>query len=128
MNFNPRSREGSDGCRYEIRLHPTDFNPRSREGSDDSTQAKVSQEVSNFNPRSREGSDGTKASNTPAPDISIHAPAKGATTFPESLDDFPHISIHAPAKGATVMAYKGFCSSTMISIHAPAKGATVAGI
>ena len=33
-----------------------------------------------FNPRSREGSDqGTKASSTPASDISIHAPAKGAT-------------------------------------------------
>ena len=33
-NFNPRSREGSDGPRSSIR-HPWQyFNPRSREGSD----------------------------------------------------------------------------------------------
>ena len=55
--------------------------------------------------------------------ISIHAPAKGATTsanLPEPLDT---ISIHAPAKGATAID-EGFADELMISIHAPAKGAT----
>ena len=77
-DFNPRSREGSDvkepfeyGCivqfqstlpRRERLNHPpsfilcTDFNPRSREGSDDKLYASAGQ----F-------------------EISIHAPAKGAT-------------------------------------------------
>ena len=55
--------------------------------------------------------------------ISIHAPAKGATT--EICPKLPcsDISIHAPAKGATDPAMP--CRSTFhISIHAPAKGAT----
>ena len=33
-NFNPRSREGSDGGTGEWSKDKTDFNPRSREGSD----------------------------------------------------------------------------------------------
>ena len=78
--------------------------------------------------------------------ISIHAPAKGATCMTvtrwelqshfnprsrEGSDILPDkykwildISIHAPAKGATKklrVSHRGFC----ISIHAPAKGATV---
>ena len=78
-------------------------------------------------------------------DISIHAPAKGATLFltrltlgsrfqstlPRrerritdlSLPSYIIISIHAPAKGATNLI---FCHLHLlfISIHAPAKGAT----
>ena len=57
INFNPRSREGSDlhPDYTDLPLYP-DFNPRSREGSDD---GKISSVTSNryFNPRSREGSD-----------------------------------------------------------------------
>ena len=55
-----------------------------------------------FNPRSREGSDaddGYMYNNTWF--ISIHAPAKGATTATYFKIDFNNISIHAPAKGAT---------------------------
>ena len=80
-------------------------------------------------------------------DISIHAPAKGATTtnqvhmtieykFQSTLPrrerrisifngcGADQISIHAPAKGATqsLTAYQVLQD---ISIHAPAKGATV---
>ena len=80
-----------------------------------------------------------------SPQISIHAPAKGATqawtsiqpalqfqsTLPrrERLPKIPldtkyqGISIHAPAKGATVFPVSCKCCSG-ISIHAPAKGAT----
>ena len=55
--------------------------------------------------------------------ISIHAPAKGAT-IPQLRGHFGGvISIHAPAKGATVQAgRRRHCED--ISIHAPAKGAT----
>ena len=36
----------------------------------------------NFNPRSREGSDGGNTDTTATANISIHAPAKGATAAP----------------------------------------------
>ena len=101
----------------------------------------------NFNPRSREGSDyflpfyfGEQSifqSTLPRrerhhkgysfkyiTDISIHAPAKGATTTVHGCMVTTKISIHAPAKGATldfIYRYSLLCN---ISIHAPAKGAT----
>ena len=99
----------------------------------------------NFNPRSREGSDNKSSFSFSGTEISIHAPAKGATkqaeqvrlqekfqsTLPRRERRFQavhvvvsfHISIHAPAKGATQIA----CTKmhiVRISIHAPAKGAT----
>ena len=99
----------------------------------------------NFNPRSREGSDLVHRIPDLYGNISIHAPAKGATqawtsiqpalqfqsTLPrrERLPKIPldtkyqGISIHAPAKGATVFPVSCKCCSG-ISIHAPAKGAT----
>ena len=55
--------------------------------------------------------------------ISIHAPAKGATSLSSSFSSSLSISIHAPAKGATSPLFKRFITIT-ISIHAPAKGAT----
>ena len=55
--------------------------------------------------------------------ISIHAPAKGATVNLSSRQVFSVISIHAPAKGATV-SYLESDTYHNISIHAPAKGAT----
>ena len=56
--------------------------------------------------------------------ISIHAPARGATSI--FLYNFAqcHISIHAPARGATqALEASGQCLE--ISIHAPARGATL---
>ena len=99
-----------------------------------------------FNPRSREGSDRSEVKILTCQKISIHAPAKGATSMDDRLIRIETISIHAPAKGATnclhdtlyhycifqstlprrerrrVSADKGVF--TDISIHAPAKGAT----
>ena len=100
MNFNPRSREGSDpwlrrgcGCRWY------------------------------FNPRSREGSDLRASGNGRRLQISIHAPVKGATAFDCLNDEDKDISIHAPVKGATWFA-RSSNSGSRISIHAPVKGAT----
>ena len=81
-------------------------------------------------------------------DISIHAPAKGATAKAEYLTRTFDISIHAPAKGATISRLpasfflihfnprsregsdrdlpKDMRLLSHISIHAPAKGATLA--
>ena len=55
--------------------------------------------------------------------ISIHAPAKGATSRSINRLRVPKISIHAPAKGATGLIQKNL-NELGISIHAPAKGAT----
>ena len=55
----------------------------------------------NFNPRSREGSDYEHPFDGYKGQISIHAPAKGATTYFDLMSGLFAISIHAPAKGAT---------------------------
>ena len=104
LNFNPRSREGSDLANLnrllmsskfqstlpwrERRCYSSassvsliDFNPRSREGSDTFKLSYCSL-VTNFNPRSREGSDKLKRKlKREMHLISIHAPVKGATTI-----------------------------------------------
>ena len=101
-HFNPRSREGSDldikglTIDFGISIHApakgathfarndddfnADFNPRSREGSDMLSVIKTYVSLY-FNPRSREGSDQTLKCNPFLLPISIHAPAKGATSL-----------------------------------------------
>ena len=59
MDFNPRSREGSDEPGERFTCTKEDFNPRSREGSDN-IRGFFFLFVINFNPRSREGSDASK--------------------------------------------------------------------
>ena len=79
VHFNPRSREGSDFLKKTKRVLATYFNPRSREGSD-FLPALLCDPFCNFNPRSREGSDGLRTSGRLLlREISIHAPARGAT-------------------------------------------------
>ena len=102
-----------------------DFNPRSRKGSDVGCQY-ASGPFSYFNPRSRKGSD--FLADSPPVDlflfqstlpqgerrlyfcrhgqyfrISIHAPARGATSLVCFDSLFQEISIHAPARGATAI-------------------------
>ena len=77
----------------------------------------------NFNPRSREGSDVLNNRIFIDNEISIHAPAKGATRQPHGELHEKAISIHAPAKGATAMTVST-TDTESFSIHAPAKGAT----
>ncbi len=80
-----------------------------------------------FNPRSRKGSDNGQWGWVYKSEISIHAPARGATimvAFGASAVFI--ISIHAPARGATECSIVGNYM-TFISIHAPARGATEAG-
>ena len=55
------------------------FNPRFREGSDFVCRGK-SGGLGDFNPRSREGGDSSALCQLSSLYISIHAPAKGATT------------------------------------------------
>ena len=85
---------------YIIYIH---FNPRSREGSDSVSPIRRRATFDNFNPRSREGSDLPLLERIKAmKNISIHAPARGATDSPKLSDREYDISIHAPARGATL--------------------------
>ena len=76
------------------------FNPRSREGSDFAATSDR-RGIGHFNPRSREGSDQGDRRGARQEQISIHAPAKGATIGLTYKYIAVTISIHAPAKGAT---------------------------
>ena len=122
-DFNPRSREGSDVEAIDCRPIRADFNPRSREGSDVEVErmwykvvkfqstlprrerhrpaSKMLSPRFYFNPRSLEGSDIVHLVMLCAGNISIHAPAKGATFAELQRELEKAISIHAPAKGAT---------------------------
>lgn len=76
--------------------------PRRERHSD----AKITIFQCNFNPRSREGSDASGNQKDRFLSISIHAPAKGATSESNDKRSTGTISIHAPAKGATAIFHK----------------------
>ena len=145
-NFNPRTREGCDYREENLRDVMANFNPRTREGCD-RRMGRGRRAGLYFNPRTREGCDlGMEAQTLLVLDISIHAPARGATLFLDNVFGFFAISIHAPARGATKRRLREFnahrhfnprtregCDryarvgqevQVKISIHAPARGAT----
>ncbi len=95
-----------------------------------------------FNPRPRARGDRAKRS-VMSRDVSIHAPARGATPTPRYLPTskcfnprprargdkgsrraktIVKVSIHAPARGATRLVRR--VEKEIVSIHAPARGAT----
>ena len=100
-DFNPRSREGSDGGRWMKRDIRFQFQSTLPRGERQEQDRKYLDRII----------------------ISIHAPARGATTIRFFFIELPPISIHAPARGAT-RSKKGCYRHTAISIHAPARGAT----
>ena len=76
-----------------------------------------------FNPRTREGCDNARYAKLMSIEISIHAPARGATLPFMANNRVLVISIHAPARGATSL-WIDLHDLAHISIHAPARGAT----
>ena len=93
----------------------------------------------------REGRQGSRQLDSPAIIISIHAPPRGATRRPRSIQSSRGISIHAPPRGATASTLPNSVASYFnsrpsargdkvcillihiifcISIHAPPRGAT----
>ena len=119
--FNPRPRTGGDRQRRVLRERrgfqstpPHGGRPKCREGE---------QQWSGFNPRPRTGGDMgigrtdeiLKFQSTPPHggrhghwangrdfEVSIHAPARGATMDTIFRREGPSVSIHAPARGATM--------------------------
>ncbi len=101
-----------------------DINPRPRAGGDPTASARPTRSRS-FNPRPRAGGDMAGEVCYLPNDVSIHAPARGATEITNRGLVKTLVSIHAPARGATE---GGNCESQLhqVSIHAPARGATSA--
>ena len=116
-------------------------------GSDQAISKRLPRRWS-FNPRSRVGSDQTGEAWQQVSQVSIHAPAWGATELIHAFignDKFQstlprgerressstnsrvsNVSIHAPAWGATASTAAD-APATIVSIHAPAWGATNLG-
>ena len=100
------------------------FNPRARAGRDGQTRKRNLPSGRFQSTRPRGARPATLKANWQRKEVSIHAPARGATGYWVHLGEgFANVSIHAPARGATWKEGAGhyFC---MVSIHAPARGAT----
>ena len=120
--FNSRSREGSDTARRFEQSGMAGFNSRSREGSDIG-QLRSLCDDRGFNSRSREGSDLCMSTTRTRFQVSIRAPARGATPPRKPMLLFSRVSIRAPARGATAQLV-GDAGQGLVSIRAPARGAT----
>ena len=122
LDFNPRSREGSDSFYYGNNTQIEQFQstlPRRERLLCDFTSLCVC----HFNPRSREGSDDDVVCAFEDFEISIHAPAKGATRA--RIQSNAHTKNFNPRsrEGSDDKLYAS-AGQFEISIHAPAKGAT----
>ena len=69
---------GATSTARPMLLFPVSFNPRAREGRDMSLRA-PGMPASGFNPRAREGRDPPACPLQQQAQVSIHAPARGAT-------------------------------------------------
>ena len=77
--FNPRPREGGDGIRCITQHFSGYFNPRPREGGDSFSTFAALANISFQSTPPRGGRRHERRVHHPAEDISIHAPARGAT-------------------------------------------------
>ena len=77
-SFNPRARAGRDKILWIWNQGLYCFNPRARAGRD-REYIKIANKMSGFNPRARAGRDAIFQSWDYYTDVSIHAPARGAT-------------------------------------------------
>jgi len=121
--FNPRPRAGGDNVGVDLTIEQIRFNPRPRAGGDLILRVFVRKKVS-FNPRPRAGGDENIVHYTPDIPVSIHAPARGATSRrPYSRQKEEGFNPRPRAGGDATMltcADENDC----VSIHAPARGAT----
>ena len=145
LDFNPRSREGSDLCRELAHKFPRISIHAPAKGATGFANVGAGFSLY-FNPRSREGSDlSITISGAEGCRFQSTLPRRERRATRVRLDGALPISIHAPAKGATRFRISGIFllvfQSTLprrerperlrirnrnrsISIHAPAKGAT----
>ena len=100
------------------------FNPRPRERGDSIRAFDYADAIRFQSTPPREGRQDTINERILSEDVSIHAPARGATEVKHGVLDGLPVSIHAPARGATGIERTNM-PETNVSIHAPARGATL---
>ncbi len=101
QSFNPRARTGRDSFPMIGSEGGIGFNPRARTGRDTTWPPDYGRRKC-FNPRARTGRDPKTLFPMPTfCTVSIHAPARGATTKEADNAGDVLVSIHAPARGAT---------------------------
>ena len=99
------------------------FNPRAREGRD-RVERPVETAAASFNPRAREGRDVTLLGRLGKDPVSIHAPARGATSAMSGSRAFPRCFNPRAREGRDLAILLTRIRET-VSIHAPARGATL---
>ena len=143
--FNPRARVGRDQANQEHLMALIRFQSTRPRGARRLASRKMTIPDC-FNPRARVGRDFSPSRLRKAINVSIHAPAWGATIDRSILQAKTKVSIHAPAWGATngvfpppleIVEFQStrprgarrdfdavFADTGNVSIHAPAWGAT----
>ncbi len=120
--FNSRARKGRDTPLYQSGSRRESFNSRARKGRDGLFNA-FADARRRFQFTRPQGARHKRLPGHDRPRVSIHAPARGATTRLRIRGRTGEVSIHAPARGATgERLHKG--RGGRVSIHAPARGAT----
>ena len=98
------------------------FNPRPRAGSDVNGRDNAIEFIS-FNPRPRAGSDGYPVDPVRLKNVSIHAPARGATPF-SVTSHTKLLSFNPRPRAGSDCEVDDETKPDRVSIHAPARGAT----
>ena len=99
--FNPRTREGCDKTKCSKHGKPSNFNPRTREGCD-KLYFGFYDTHKHFNPRTREGCDSIRIMHAIFGTLFQSTHPRGVRLIGDFRDmPFDDISIHAPARGAT---------------------------
>ena len=121
--FNPRPREGGDLLRCPskgaVSLFQSTPPRRGRPSRTPPLPAHTSRFQSTPPRRGRPCRDERGAVDA---HVSIHAPAKGATSTLPASRSAPSVSIHAPAKGATVHVRRGACAYDGFQSTPPRRG------
>ena len=115
---------GATLSRLRRRSFRTSFNPRTRVGCDDSPDFSFLRDIG-FNPRTRVGCDrGKDASSRHGIDVSIHAPAWGATLVLHVVNPLLLAFQSTHPRGVRLTGHVPAIQDVTVSIHAPAWGAT----
>ena len=124
-DFNPRSREGSDGLKSTRIPDKSGFQSTLPRGERRFVAKPATQRIQiSIHAPARGATTPAAGMVCPVMNISIHAPARGATYYTVVVGYYANISIHAPARGATLQ-LDLYNPLRIISIHAPARGATL---
>ena len=122
-SFNPRARVGRDSCAASAMSARRSFNPRARVGRDPYIFISYSS-IKSFNPRARVGRDCCVCKSWPQVYRFQSTRPRGARLVRgRHYRIWAEVSIHAPAWGATRGGKQGNWGGD-VSIHAPAWGAT----